>query len=120
LSSLVDFCSPTARKAHRSCTSVGVVTRQLTVAVFLVAQAWDGLLTYAAVQLFGISAEGNPLLATWMTLVGPGSAIIGAKVMASGCGILLHCLGTDRVLFGLTVLYGVAAIGPWLAIFHGL
>ena len=61
-----------------------MVTRQLTVAVFLVAQAWDGLLTYAAVQLFGISAEGNPLLATWMTLVGPGSAIIGAKVMASG------------------------------------
>ena len=97
-----------------------MVTRHLIVAVFLIAQAWDGLLTYAAVQLFGISAEGNPLLAIWMTLVGPESAIIGAKLMASACGILLHCLHIDRVLLGLTVLYAVAAIGPWLAIFHAL
>lgn len=95
-----------------------VVTRQLIIAIFLVAQAWDGLLTYAAVMLFGISAEGNPLLATWMTLVGPERAIVGAKLLASGCGVLLHCLGVDRALAALTALYGVAAIGPWLAVFR--
>jgi hypothetical protein len=97
-----------------------VVTPQLIVAVFLVAQACDGLMTYAAVQLFGPSAEGNPLLATWIVLVGPETAIVGAKLLASACGVLLHYHGTHRVLFGLTVLYGVAAIGPWLAIFHTL
>ncbi len=97
-----------------------MVTRQLIVAVFLIAQASDGLLTYAAIQLFGISAEGNPLLATWMTLVGPEGAIVGAKLMASACGILLHCLHIDRVLLALTILYAVTAIGPWLAIFYSL
>jgi hypothetical protein len=97
-----------------------VVTPQLIVAVFLLAQAWDGVLTYAAVQLFGPSAEGNPLLATWIQLVGPEAAIVGAKLFASGCGVLLHCLGTHRVLLGLTILYGAAAIGPWLVVFHTL
>lgn len=95
-----------------------MVTPQLIVAVFLLAQAWDGVLTYAAVQLFGPSAEGNPLLATWIHLVGPETAILGAKLFASGCGVLLHYLGTHRVLLGLTVLYGAAAIGPWLVVFH--
>jgi hypothetical protein len=97
-----------------------VVSPQLIVAVFLLAQACDGLLTYAAIQLFGLSAEGNPLLLTWMGLVGPESAILGAKLLASACGVLLHYLGTHRVLLGLTVLYGIAAIGPWLAIFYTL
>ncbi|HUE87169.1 MAG TPA: DUF5658 family protein [Vicinamibacterales bacterium] len=96
------------------------MTPHLIVAVFLLAQACDGVMTYAAVQLFGPSAEGNPLLATWIGLVGPEKAILGAKLLASACGVLLYCLGTYRVLFGLTVLYGVAAIGPWLAVFHSI
>lgn len=96
------------------------MTPQLIVAVFLLAQAWDGVLTYAAVQLFGPSAEGNPLLATWIQLVGPETAIVGAKLFASACGVLLHCLGTHRVLLGLTILYGAAAIVPWLVVFHTL
>jgi hypothetical protein len=97
-----------------------MVTPQLIVAIFLLAQVWDGVLTYAAIQLFGPSAEGNPLLATWIGLVGPETAILGAKLLASACGVLLHCLGTHRVLAGLTLLYGAAAIGPWLVIFHNL
>lgn len=97
-----------------------MVTRQLIIAIFLVAQASDGLLTYAAVMLFGISAEGNPLLATWMAFVGPERAIVGAKLLAGGCGVLLHCLGVDRALVALTALYGIAAIGPWLAIFSSI
>lgn len=97
-----------------------MVTPQLIMAVFLVAQACDGLLTYAAVQLFGPAAEGNPLLATCIHLVGPETAIFGAKLFASACGVLLYYHGTHRVLLGLTVLYGVAAIGPWLAVFHTL
>jgi hypothetical protein len=95
-----------------------VVTPQLIVAVFLLAQASDGLLTYAAVQLFGPAVEGNPLLAAFMHMVGPETAILGAKLFASACGVFLHCRGTHRVLLGLTVLYGAAAIGPWLVVFQ--
>ena len=97
-----------------------MVTPQLIVAIFLLAQAWDGVLTYAAVVMFGSSAEGNPLLATWMHLVGPTTAIVSAKLFASACGVLLHCLGAHRVLFGLTVLYAAVAIGPWLGVFYNI
>ena len=31
--------------------------------IFIVLQAADGLLTYAAVERFGTAAEGNPILA---------------------------------------------------------
>ena len=88
--------------------------------MFLVAQACDGLLTYFAVQTFGIMAEGNVLLATWIQLVGAGPALVGAKVLAAGCGVLLYCLDRRAVLFGLTVFYGLVAVGPWVTIFHRL
>lgn len=82
--------------------------------MFLVAQACDGFFTYVAVEAYGHMAEGNMLLETWMRLVGPEPAIVGAKLLAGGCGLFLYCLGLHRVLFGLTLFYGVAAIGPWL------
>jgi hypothetical protein len=91
---------------------------QLVIALFLIAQVSDGLLTYAAVEMFGPVAEGNPLIVAWMGLVGPESALLGAKLLAIGCGLLLYVIGTYRVLLGLTVFYGAAAIGPWLAIFQ--
>jgi hypothetical protein len=95
-----------------------VVTSQLILAIFLVAQAYDGLFTYVAVQAYGVMAEGNVLLATWIQLVGPGPAIVGAKVLAAGCGILLYVLGVRRALLALTVFYAVCAIAPWLIVLH--
>ena len=89
----------------------------LIAALFLVAQICDGIFTYSAVQLFGPAAEGNPLLATWMAAVGPAPALVGAKLLAASCGLILYCLGIHRVLLALTLLYGVAAVGPWVAIF---
>jgi hypothetical protein len=86
--------------------------------MFLVAQACDGLFTYFAVQTYGIMAEGNVLLATWIALVGPGPALMGAKLMAAGCGVLLYWLDRRAVLLGLTVFYGLVAVGPWVTIFH--
>jgi Domain of unknown function (DUF5658) len=97
-----------------------MVTPRLVVAMFLIAQLCDGVFTYVAVQQFGRLAEGNPLLATWFALVGPQSAIIGAKVMASGCGVLLYSVRCHRVLGLLTLFYGAVAVGPWLAAFHQL
>ena len=95
-----------------------MVTSQLVLAIFLVAQAYDGLFTYVAVTSYGIVAEGNVLLATWIAWVGPGPAIVGAKLLAASCGVLLYCLGVRRALFALTLFYGAAAIAPWLFVFH--
>ncbi len=93
---------------------------RIVIVTFLLAQVCDGVLTYAAIQLFGTSAEGNPIITTWMALVGPEPAILGAKVLASTCGVILYALGVHRILLGLTVFYGAAAVVPWMAIFLAL
>ncbi len=46
---------------------------RLWLAIFIVLQLADGLLTYAAVERFGTAAEGNPILATWIMLTGTGA-----------------------------------------------
>ena len=91
-----------------------MLSARLILALFLVAQAYDGVFTYAAVHADGLAAEGNALLSTWMALVGPTAALIGAKVLAASCGILLYMVGFHRGLAYLTIFYAVAAIGPWL------
>jgi hypothetical protein len=91
--------------------------RRLTLVLFLVAQGWDGLFTYVAVGAHGLSAEGNLIVATWMGLVGPAPALLGAKIGAAACGILLYVLGVHRTLAALTMFYAVGAIGPWILIF---
>lgn len=93
-----------------------MVTPHLILAMFLVAQGFDGLFTYVVVQAYGVAAEGNLLLATWIDLVGLGPAIVGAKGLACGCGVLLYCLGVRRALLGLTVFYIAVAIVPWLVV----
>ena len=80
-------------------------------------QLADGVLTYAAVQRFGASAEGNPIIATWMVVTGIAPALIGAKLMACACGGVLYAAGVHRVLVGLSALYLFAAVVPWLQIF---
>jgi hypothetical protein len=85
--------------------------------VFIVLQAADGLLTYAAVERFGAGAEGNPILATWIMMTGSGTALIGAKTVACFCGTVLYAAGVYHVLAGLSVLYLFAAVVPWLRVF---
>ena len=90
---------------------------RLWLAVFIVFQVADGLMTYAAVGMFGPQAEGNPLLVTWMTMLGYGPALFGAKTLACGCGLILYACGVTRVLVGLTALYLFGAVMPWLQMF---
>jgi hypothetical protein len=92
------------------------VTPRLLFAIFIVLQAADGLLTYAAIEIFGPLAEGNPLLVTWMALTGPGPALVGAKVLAIGCGGVLYAAGIHQILAGLSALYLFGAVVPWLRI----
>jgi hypothetical protein len=85
--------------------------------IFVALQVADGVLTYAAVERFGTSAEGNPILATWMMLTGAAPALLGAKLLACACGAVLYVAGVHRVLIGLSALYLFAAVMPWLHIF---
>jgi hypothetical protein len=86
--------------------------------LFLLAQACDGLFTYSAVQAYGIAAEGNMVLATWMAIAGPFPTLFVAKLVAAGGGVLLYYRGIHRTLALLTLLYVVAAIGPWMMVFQ--
>ena len=94
-----------------------MVTSRLTLWLFLLAQACDGLFTYTAVYAYGVVAEGNVLMATWIAMVGPGAALMGAKSLAGACGVFLYGVGQRTVLAGLTVIYMAAAIAPWLYVY---
>ena len=91
-----------------------MIASRMILLLFLAAQACDGLLTYAAIQTHGLAAEGNVLLATWMALVGPAPALVGAKTLAAACGILLYLKGIHRTLAVLTAFYALGALGPWV------
>ena len=91
---------------------------RLVLLLFLVAQMFDGLFTYVAVSAVGTQAEGNAILAGWMELVGPGPTLVAAKLTASIAGVFVYYRGLHRLLAGLTALYGLVAIGPWLFVFR--
>jgi len=93
---------------------------RLWLAIFIVLQLADGMLTYAAIDLFGTSAEGNPILASWIMLTGAVPALLGAKLMACACGGVLYFAGVHHVLLGLSALYLFGAVVPWLQIFSQL
>jgi len=93
---------------------------RLILAVFLLAQLFDGLLTYLAVAVLGVTDEGNLLLATAMEAAGAGPALFTAKALAAGCGVVLYIRGYHGVLGALTGLYFAAAITPWLIVFGSL
>jgi hypothetical protein len=93
---------------------------RLILLVFLVLQAFDGLLTYVAVAVLGVVGEGNVLLASAMQLAGAGPALFAAKTLAACCGLILYARGFHGILGVLTGLYLVAAIAPWLMVFHSL
>jgi hypothetical protein len=84
--------------------------------IFVLLQGADGWLTYQAVEQFGPAAEGNPLLVTWMHLTGLGPALVGAKLLAIGCGAVLFATGVTPVLAGLTAFYLFGAVLPWIQV----
>ncbi len=88
---------------------------RLILLLFLAAQMWDGIFTWVAVDAHGVAAEGNGILAGWMALIGPAPTLLAAKLGAAAGGILLYAYRVHGALAGLTVLYAVGAIGPWMA-----
>ncbi len=84
--------------------------------VVLVLQALDGIFTYLGLAQFGQGAEGNPLIASVIPVVGQGMAVASAKLFAATLGAILHVTGVHRVVAALTALYLVAAVVPWAAL----
>jgi hypothetical protein len=90
----------------------------VVVVLFLLAQALDGALTYVGVTLLGLHMEANPVLAWLMSAMGCGPALAGAKLVASGFGIILHLAAVHRAVAGLTAFYMAVAVVPWLALLY--
>jgi hypothetical protein len=82
--------------------------------LFLVAQAADGAFTYIGVNMLGLGAEANPLLATLIVTLGAVPALVSAKALAAVLGIALHLLGVHRIVAALTALYAAGALIPWM------
>ena len=90
--------------------------RRLTLAIFVVLQLADGLITFGAVRTFGPAAEGNPILRTWIHLLGPAVTLVAAKAIACGAAALLYAARREKTLAALTALLACCGVGPWLAV----
>lgn len=81
--------------------------------LFLLAQCFDGALTYVGVLTFGVAVEANPLISRLMLHFGEGTALLGAKSVAAMLGIALHLRHIHVAIGLLTMFYLGAAILPW-------
>jgi len=90
----------------------------VVLAAFLLAQLFDGVLTYVGVGAYGVHMEGNLLLAWLMTMIGRGPALAMAKTAAGGFGVALHLTSVHRVVAALTIFYVALAILPWIEILY--
>ncbi len=84
--------------------------------VFLIAQASDGVLTYIGVSIYGVHAEGNPIIGWLMVAMGEGPALATAKLTAGFFGILLHLSAVHKAVAILAAFYLTVAVIPWVAI----
>ena len=89
-------------------------------AVFIALQLADGLITFAAVQIFGPAAEGNPILVAWIGVAGPATTLVMAKGVSCALAVLLYSAGRFKTLGALTVVMLVCAIGPWLTVLSAM
>ncbi len=86
---------------------------------FVATQAADGVLTYLGMHTFGAGSEGNPIVAWYMSLLGAGSALLGAKGLSVACAAFLHLQGRHLLVAVLTGLCLSAAVGPWITLLWG-
>jgi hypothetical protein len=87
----------------------------IALVAFLLAQCFDGALTYVGVLTFGLGIEANPIVAALMKHLGHGTALLSAKLVASGLGIALHLRQVHRAVALLAVFYVLVAVLPWTA-----
>jgi uncharacterized membrane protein len=88
----------------------------LALLVFLLAQAFDGVLTYIGVSTYGLRVEGNPLIGWLMAAMGQGPALAAAKLTAGFFGVALHLSAVHKAVALLAGFYLIAAVVPWVAV----
>jgi hypothetical protein len=88
----------------------------LVLAIFVVTQVMDGMLTYWGVSRFGVHIEFNSWLATLMNAIGPAPALLAAKSLACLCGAVLFATTSFRVLAIATGWCLGFAVVPWVAL----
>lgn len=98
-------------RAHRS------VFGDFVLMAFIAVQLCDGAFTYVGVHALGPAAEANPIVASYMAILGTGAALFLTKGLAIGCAAILHLLGRHRTIAVLTVIYLIFAVWPWSLVF---
>ena len=88
----------------------------IVLAFFVLTQALDGALTYWGVTRFGIGVESNAYLVNLMEAIGTGPALLAAKTLAVGCGVILFSTTSFRVLAVATGWCLGFAVVPWLVL----
>ncbi len=88
----------------------------LAVIGFMLVQYLDGFYTYAGLSIWGLNVEANPLIRSAVGMVGPGTGLAAAKLVAIGFGMLLHLRGVHAAVAVLTGIYVVLSIVPWTAL----
>jgi hypothetical protein len=88
----------------------------LAVIGFMLVQYLDGFYTYAGFAIWGLNVEANPLIRSAVGMVGPGTGLAVAKLVAIGFGMLLHLRGVHVAVAILTGVYVVMSIVPWTAL----
>ena len=84
----------------------------LAVIGFMLVQYLDGFYTYAGFAIWGLNVEANPLIRGAVGMVGPGTGLAVAKLVAIGFGMgwwLDSKLATGPWLMMVFTLCGVAA-----------
>ena len=84
--------------------------------LFLLVQAFDGVLTYVGVSVYGAHMEGNPIIAWLMSAIGQGPALAAAKLTAGLFGVALHLSAVHKTVALLALFYLALAVLPWAAI----
>jgi len=80
------------RRTLRAAAGLRLSFGDIALGVFLLTQLLDGVYTYVGVRTFVMHAEGNPIIATLITHLGNGPALLSAKVAASNHAVDAHFL----------------------------
>ena len=79
-------------------------------------QLFDGVATYQGLRFH--FTEGNPILLSWMPLLGVGPTLLLFKAKACGFLVLLRRLGSRPLvhgsLIGLAAVYTIFSFVPWM------
>ena len=85
----------------------------LAFALFAAVQLTDASMTAAGVSRFGVTMEGNPLVAFYIDACGLTTGLFATKALALTAGAILHASAKHFALVLLTVVFVFAAIVPW-------